>query len=598
MVCYPPAVKVVRGAVALCSLVLTTAVVAAAHEAAFRFALAKLLVDQGAYNEAGRHFDRAIAAAPDDPFLRVEVADFLLSAERAADALEQLRVARELAPGNPEVAKAYGLLQLQAAREHEPAFAEARLAFEQLREQTPGDLEVMSTLGRIYLSEQRFADAAEVFREALGYWPRSRGTHGSLIDALLRAGDPVGAETAIDDFLVVEPTSIRARLTLADLRRQRGDAEGARAALVSTPRASIGDAELYRRLAFELYEEGAFEAALYWLDRSLATADADADPQTLYLRALLLTAADRVEEARAELEALVADEPRRLDALELLVRIHLQEEGWERAIELLEPRLDGELEPRHGELALLLAEALVGDERRAEALDWLARAAAIDGVRPQALARQAEVLLLEGREGEADEVLAELTTDGTIEGLLLAAEVCQRQEQFARSVPFLEEVIEQDGEALQARFWLGAAYERTQRYAEAEAQFQQFLALEPESAPALNYLGYMWADNGWNLEEALSLVQKAVALDPDNGAYVDSLGWAHFRLGNFEEAKDHLERAAVLVGDDAIVLEHLGDVYEVLGELENAQRSYRQALDLDGENADAVRVKLRRLDGR
>jgi tetratricopeptide (TPR) repeat protein len=145
-------------------------------------------------------------------------------------------------------------------------------------------------------------------------------------------------------------------------------------------------------------------------------------------------------------------------------------------------------------------------------------------------------------------------------------------------------------------FWLGAAYERTDRHPEAAEQFRRFLEREPDSAPALNYLGYMFADSGTNLGEALDLIQRAVALDPDNGAYIDSLGWAHYRLGNYAEARTHLERAAELVGDDAVVLEHLGDVYDVLGQRDEAIELYRRALELAGENAAELRAKLEQLD--
>jgi len=106
----------------------------------------------------------------------------------------------------------------------------------------------------------------------------------------------------------------------------------------------------------------------------------------------------------------------------------------------------------------------------------------------------------------------------------------------------------------------------------------------------------MWAELGVNLEEALELVQKAVAMEPDNGAFVDSLGWAHFQLGNLEEAQEHLERAATLVGEDPVVFEHLGDVYHLLGRLEDARAIYLRALDQpDAENAEQVRRKLEEL---
>ena len=108
----------------------------------------------------------------------------------------------------------------------------------------------------------------------------------------------------------------------------------------------------------------------------------------------------------------------------------------------------------------------------------------------------------------------------------------------------------------------------------------------------------MWAENGENLDRALDLIARAVSLDPENGAYIDSLGWAHFQLGQFHEAKSYLERASRLVPADAVILEHLGDLYRTLGDEFEARRVYELAVQLEAENLDQVRDKLVELDGR
>lgn len=597
--CYPRPVRNGARLLPLALAVLLSAPLAAQEiaEAPYLFTLGKILLDEGAYTEAGENFAQAVEEVPDDAYLRLEYADYLMDAGQLDEAADQLAAARDLAPGDPQILKAFGQLQLQAARENDAAFSEAREAFEKLRDKTPGDLEAMSTLGRIYLSEQRFEDATGVFRQALGYWPQNRALHGSLIDALLRVGATAEAEQAILEFLRIDAASVRARLTLADLQQRRGDPEAAGRTLVETPRDSPGDAELFRQLAVALYEYDLFADALFWLDRGLELQRADPvlDPQGVFLRALLLTGTERNAEARAELERLIEAQPDRLDVLQLLTHHMLGGSEWQAAADLLAPRLEGELDEPRADLALLLAQSLRRLDRTDEALDWLARAAAVPEVRVRALARQAEMLLGLDRAAEADELLAELTASDDREALLLAAEVCQREQDFARSVPFLERLTAAGHEDLQVLFWLGAAYERTGRQPEAENQFRRFLEREPDSAPALNYLGYMFADAGANLPEALELIERAVELDPDNGAYVDSLGWAHFRLGNYQEARTHLERAAELVGDDAVVLEHLGEVYEVLGERDGAIALYRRALALEAENADELRAKLEQL---
>ncbi|MEM1207564.1 MAG: tetratricopeptide repeat protein [Acidobacteriota bacterium] len=138
---------------------------------------------------------------------------------------------------------------------------------------------------------------------------------------------------------------------------------------------------------------------------------------------------------------------------------------------------------------------------------------------------------------------------------------------------------------------LGAAQERDGRFEDAETTFQTLLELTPNHAPALNYLGYMWAERSKNLEQALDMVRRAVSQDPDNGAYVDSLGWIYFQLGRFEEAKPHLEWAARLEPADGTVFEHLGDLYVELGEPGKARAAYRRSLDAEPTN-DGVEQKL------
>ena len=109
-------------------------------------------------------------------------------------------------------------------------------------------------------------------------------------------------------------------------------------------------------------------------------------------------------------------------------------------------------------------------------------------------------------------------------------------------------------------FQLGAVLERQKRHDEAEAVFREALAIEPDSAPVLNYLGYMNADRNVRVEEALALIQKAVELDPESRAYQDSLGWALYRLNRLEAAEQAVRRALEKDGDNAVVLDHLGDI--------------------------------------
>src|SRR5260370_42506503 len=125
----------------------------------------------------------------------------------------------------------------------------------------------------------------------------------------------------------------------------------------------------------------------------------------------------------------------------------------------------------------------------------------------------------------------------------------------------------------------GELCERQKKYDQAEQSFRQILQTHPDSAPTLNYLGYMLADHNMRLEEALNMIKRAVELEPQNGAYLDSLGWVYFKLGNSELAEDNLRRAAEKTPNDATIQDHLGELYAKTGKLKLAAMHWERALD-------------------
>lgn len=566
----------------------------ATDDAPFRFALGRLLAEEGSTGDARRELVRAIELDPDDPYLRVELANLLASIGAWEQAAQEVTWARQLAPDNRDVLRAFGQIHLYQVRENPEALGLAREAFERLRELAPTDLESLGSLGRIYLSQQRFDDAAAVFRQVLDVWPSHPVASSALIDALMRGGRIDEAETALRDFLVRDPEAPRLRRVLAELLSEKGDHAGAAEVLQEGGQELLADPEIRRRLALELYRAGDAEAALEhlgpWIERQ------PDDHRARLLRVLLLSGLERYDEAEAELGRLHDERPDDVEVASLLARHHLRAGRWEAVLAVSEPLLAEGVEGEGAELALISAQALHELGRPLEALDRLALIASDEALGARSAAVQAEILLATDRDSEARELLDELVRSGQPERLSLAAGVYQRAELYEDAIPALARLVEMDPQDLESRFWLAAAYERTARYVEAEESFETILAADPEFAPALNYLGYMWAERGVRLGEALELVQRAVALEPDNGAYVDSLGWAHFQLGAYDEALRHLERAAQLEGDDATIYEHLGDAYRALGRLDEARDRYRRALELDEENAAAVERKLGELE--
>lgn len=129
----------------------------------------------------------------------------------------------------------------------------------------------------------------------------------------------------------------------------------------------------------------------------------------------------------------------------------------------------------------------------------------------------------------------------------------------------------------------GISYERQKIWPKAEADFQTALKLSPNRADVLNYLGYSWVDLNMNLDEAMGLIRKAVKLKHNNGYYVDSLGWAHYKLGNYKDALGFLEKAVQLQPDDPVINDHLGDAYWQVGRQLEAQYQWQHVLSLKPE---------------
>ena len=147
-------------------------------------------------------------------------------------------------------------------------------------------------------------------------------------------------------------------------------------------------------------------------------------------------------------------------------------------------------------------------------------------------------------------------------------------------------------------FLRGALDERQKHYDSAEEQFRKILTIDANNSMTLNYLGYMLGDRGVKLDDALAMVQKAVQLDPQNGAYLDSLGWVYFKMGQYALAEANLRKASERMGQDPAVHDHLGELFEKTGRLKMAAAQWEQSLQeyartvpADAEPGDVSKVQ-------
>jgi tetratricopeptide (TPR) repeat protein len=278
-----------------------------------------------------------------------------------------------------------------------------------------------------------------------------------------------------------------------------------------------------------------------------------------------------------------------------LASAHLALGQYDPAIALLDEARKGRDEAM---LDAYLLQALVAGRRFERAVEVGTQLRAARPKDPQPARLLARALQGLGRTDEAVALLSEQRDAHPDDPLALVAlaDALSQASRHDDAVAAIESGEARFGGELAYWFQRGAVLERAGRHAPAEQAFRKALSIDPQHAPTLNYLGYMFAEQGERLDEAVRLVRQALAIDPDNGSYLDSLGWAFFKQGNVAEARGHLERAAALLEKNSVIQDHLGDVLWVANDRSAAIAAWERALAGDGESVDPdeIRRKIER----
>lgn len=329
----------------------------------------------------------------------------------------------------------------------------------------------------------------------------------------------------------------------------------------------------------------------------------------------------------AHLEAHPSDITTRARLLGVLMR----EERWSAALE--QARRIARDQPGEQEPLEILADVAFRAGEAREARETLALLTRLDPDAPEVIGRVVTVYARNGYTRDADVVLERWRLDrpGDFRGAAAAAQLLSLRDEDALAVRHAEKAVAVAPDSLGARVLHGQILQSANRYrdaakawrhvtehfpefepaffglafcleqsgdlAGAERAIRGVLERRPDHADALNFLGYMFADHDMRLDEAEDLVGRALEQQPDNGAFIDSMGWVYFRQGRLDEARALLERAVRLTGEDPIVREHLGDVYKELNLKDLAREQYRLSL-ATGEASDRVLDKLRSIEAR
>ena len=429
-----------------------------------------------------------------------------------------------------------------------------------LEEAAPGNPQLYTMLADFYGRERRWADAANAYEQALRRSPRSFDLRVRMASSLLNTGsraDVVKARDALREAVGMRGTDERALFLLSQAERRAGEREAAETTARRLIELNAKNPRGYYALAEALEEQRRLQPLVEALEPAVATFRSATDGGNALVMLLPhlgfayqeLGQNDKAISTFEEARKLSPDDPALAG---YVIQAHLAAKNYGVAADLA--RAARGRNPKDLRLVRLEAQAL----RRA-------------GKGAQALTLLEEVARAQPSEPEAHIMLAQ----GYVEA-----------NRAPQGVKVLQDAQAKFPGETSVTFQLAAALDKQKRFSESEAQFLQLIAKEPDNAPALNYLGYMLAERGERLDESVQYLKRALAIDPENGSYLDSIGWAYFKDGKLDLALDNLKRAADRLMANSVVQSHYADVLFKLGKYDEAIDAWNRALSGDGDEID------------
>jgi tetratricopeptide (TPR) repeat protein len=604
------------------------------------FMLARQLVDRGDVEGAVGALQRAMKLDPKSSDLPAELAGLYARQNRAREAIEAANAALAINPGNAEANRVLGSIYANFA-ERDPNGVPPgggqqgyrQLALDYLERSLKASNPAAAagarlTMARLLMSASAFDKAIPILKQLLADEPWLPQGVAMLAQAYTESGQTANAIALLQDAVAVEPAFYE---TLAAAYEKDNRWTDAARAYEQASAESPGDTDLKVRWAFALLSipdnSGAARA------RDLLREATKANPTEgwpLYLLARAERATGNLDASEAAARRLMAISPGSTSGAHALAQVLEARREWPALIEALEPVAAKPVRGRESDTALILTHlgfAYLEVGREADAVSAFERASTLDpadsAIRvylAQALLaakqydRALEVTRAERKADPTDSRLARLEADA-LRGLgrfddgaavlrtLAAAspadasaaqnvaEYYAAANRYADAAGVLKDAVTRFPDDIGVLFQYGAMLERQSLYADAERVFRQILARNANHGPTLNYLGYTLVERGGRLDEAVALIQRAVALDPHNGAYLDSLGWAYFKMNQLDLAEPNLRAAAGQLPRDSVVQDHWGDLLAKRGRLAEAVEAWRRALSGDGEQIERAKIE-------
>ena len=440
----------------------------------------------------------------------------------------------------------------------------------------------LTSLANVYEQLKDYSLAAEMLRRALDQQPGNSELKMALAEDLLLSNQFDDALKLYQEAVAEDPKDIKAELRISQIYRQKQDFAKAREAADKAKEIDPNDLEVQYNDVNLLEAEGKIPDAIKTLKGILdATAKKSYSASEKSSRSFLLS-------SLGELERTVEQYGPAVDTFRQLA--DLDPDGAGRAeAEIVETYREAKDYPKAEAEADAAVKKLPKDRivsaTRATVLSDLGKT---------------DAAVSEARR------LADGKNDRDVD--LKLADIYEQAKNFSEMAKVLDaaETLSQSSQDKQdIAFRRGAMFERMKNYPAAEAEFRKVLELNPDNDSALNYLGFMLADRNVRLEEARDMIAKAVAREPNSGAYLDSLGWVYFRLNKLPEAEDKLREALRYMSRDPTVHDHLAEVYfregkirDAIAQWQSSLREYQSGPPSDMDHAEVAKVQKKLEDAK
>src|SRR5271170_7198849 len=526
-------------------------------------------VQKETLEKAIAQFQEILKIQPDDVYSGLWLARLYRFENKHSEAETVLRGLLARDPGNGPALEQLSQLLMDEGRSQE---AVTLLSDAAGNSSSP---EVYDLLGDAYSQSKEYAKAEDAYRKAVEEDPDDPGHLHGLAQALMAQDKYAEALEQFKRLTEIEPSTSENFLRMAQLYRRLGKFDQAEASLLRAKQLAPGSLEVLYNEALLYEDQGRYDDAV----KVLSDAIAGMRSQSSSARNPGPAAAGSDAEDPAGTET----SPNALAILyEQLGHAYREEEDYTAAIQTYQEmgKLSADAQKRSEML-------LIDTYRESRDLDHaIAETKKALEAAPNDPGLTVTLAMLYGEKSDSDaatKLLGGLLrgNDGDQEIYLNLAQVQERGRKYAeaeQSAQKAEQLARGNDDKETAWFMLGAIYERQKKFDQAEQEFRKALEVSPGNASVLNYYGYMLADRGVRLDEATAMIKQAVAQEPSNGAYLDSLGWAYYKQNKLTEAEESLRKAAERQKHDPTILGHLGDVYAKLGQSDQAAIYWERAL--------------------